>query len=56
MKILSLITHPHVVFPHNMTLMLQSMQGQKALWFNQTYLNLCSEDEGLTGLKGHEGE
>ncbi len=24
---------------------LVSMQGQKALWFHQKYLNLCSEDE-----------
>ncbi len=34
------------------------MEGQKALGFNQKYLNLCSEDERrfLTGLEQHEGE
>ncbi len=29
----------------NMSVVLLSMQGQKALRFNQKYLNLCSEDE-----------
>ncbi len=36
---------------------LLSMEGQKALGFHQTYLNLCSEyNEGLTGLEQHEVE
>ncbi len=29
----------------NVSVALQSMQGQKALGFHQKYLNLCSEDE-----------
>ncbi len=29
----------------NMSVPLLSMKGQKALWFLQEYLNLCSEDE-----------
>ncbi len=33
------------------------MQGQKALGFNQKYLNLSSKmNEGFTGLERHEGE
>ncbi len=31
------------------------MQGQKALRFYQK-LQMCSEDEGLTGLERHDGE
>ncbi len=29
----------------NVVVVLLSMEGQKALGFNQKYLNLCSEDE-----------
>ncbi len=29
----------------NISVVLLSMQGQRALRFNQKYLNLCSEDE-----------
>ncbi len=35
---------------------LLSMEGLIALRFHQKHLNLCSEDEGLTGLERHEGE
>ncbi len=35
---------------------LLSMKGKKALRFHQKYLHLRSENEGLTGLEGHEGE
>ncbi len=38
----------------NVSDVLLSMQGQKALRFHQKYQNLCSE--GLTGLEQHEGE
>ncbi len=31
--------------PGNISVVLLSMQGQRALWFHQKYLNLCSEDE-----------
>ncbi len=31
----------------NMVVTLLSMEGQKALGFDQKYLNLCSEDEVL---------
>ncbi len=42
----------------NVVVPLLSMQGQKALGFHQTYLNLCSEDEfhSLLGLEQPEGE
>ncbi len=41
----------------NVSVVLLSMQGQKALGFCQKYLNLFSEDEqSLTGLKPQEGE
>jgi len=69
MKILSLITHPHVV-PCNVittskalnfvVITSQSIWGQKALGFHQKYLNLCSEDEqrsyGFTTTWGTELE
>ncbi len=32
------------------------MEGLRALRFHQKYLNLCSEDEGLTGLEQHDDE
>ncbi len=35
----------YVSGPGNISVALLSMQGQKALRFNQTYFNLCSEDE-----------
>ncbi len=31
--------------PGKISVVLLSMEGQKALGFNQKYLNLCSEDE-----------
>ncbi len=41
----------------NISIVLLSTQGQKALRFHQKYLNLCSEDEkGIRGLERHEGE
>ncbi len=41
----------------NISVMLLSMQGQKALGFHQKYLNLCLKmNKGLTGLELHEGE
>ncbi len=46
----------YVSGPGNITIVLQSMEGQRVLTFHQKYLNLCSEDEGLTGLERHEGE
>ncbi len=38
----------------NVSVVLLSKQGQKALGFHQKYLNLCSEDESY-GLEQHEG-
>ncbi len=38
-----------------MVVPLLSMEGQKALGFQQKYIHLCSE-EGLMGLERHEGE
>ncbi len=41
----------------NVVVALLSMQSQKALGFQQKYLNLCSEDEQTSyGLERHEGE
>ncbi len=37
----------------NVSVVLLSMQGQKALWFHQKYLNL---NKGLLGLERHEGQ
>ncbi len=31
--------------PGNISVVLLSVQGQRALWFHQKYLHLCSEDE-----------
>ncbi len=39
----------------SVTVLLLSMQGQKALRFHQKYLNLCFEDERRSGLDRHEG-
>ncbi len=40
----------YVSGPGDITVVLLSMEGQKALGIHQKYLNLCSEaDEGLTG-------
>ncbi len=36
------------------SILMMSMEGQKALGFHQKSLNLCSGD--LTGLERHEGE
>ncbi len=35
----------YVSGPGNISVVLLSMEGQKALRFHQKYLNLCSEDE-----------
>ncbi len=40
----------------NVSIVLLSMAGQKALGFHQKYLNLCFEDERLAGLERHEGK
>ncbi len=41
----------------NVIVALLFFQDQKALGFNQKYLNLCSEDEDdLMGLERQEGE
>ncbi len=64
MKILSLILtlmsfQTHKTFVHgNITDVLLSMEGQRALGFHQKYLNLCSEDERRSyGFEmTHEGE
>ncbi len=41
----------------NVVVALLCMQGQKALGFNQKYLNLSSKmNEGFMGLERHEGE
>ncbi len=37
--------HCYVSGPGNISVVLLSMKGQKALGFHQTYPNLCSEDE-----------
>ncbi len=37
--------HCYVSGPGNISVVLLSMEGQKALGFHQTYPNLCSEDE-----------
>ncbi len=43
--------------PGNNAVVLLSMEGLRALWFNQKYFKMRSEDEqGLTGLERHEGE
>ncbi len=38
----------YVSGPGNIAVVLLSMEGQKALRFNQKYLNLCSEDEQMS--------
>ncbi len=41
----------------NISVVVLCVEGQKALRFQQTYLNLCSKmNKGLTGLEQHEGE
>ncbi len=40
----------YVSGPGNISVMLLCMQGQKALRFNQKYLNLCSEDKCGFGM------
>ncbi len=42
----------------NISVVLLSMEGLRALRFKQKYLNLCSDDErrGLMGLEQHQGE
>ncbi len=47
----------YVSGPGNSSVVLLSMQGQKALGFHQKYLNCIPKmNEGLSGLERHEGE